>query len=280
MDLQSARFRGDPDLEAAFDNNPPISWGGPREAVKKLQLAFQDLGFLLPRSIDPDTGEADGIFGLETYRVVRGFQLQQGIVRDGIVGRQTMGELDGLFSGQTPPGSRPAGPDQPGAPLTVAERDVTPKKFGTCGGFLWTIDWETNARNGYLVQEITKEFEISSCGGIAPEPAFTGHYFEAWRVQADGGIHGSSGPDDNWINPSLDIDDRLGGFPGTSGRWKTEGKVFFVPQLDPGAGFKLFNVLDAQGLWSTTERPGNLGKALLVRQAEDKWSCCDTETPK
>jgi hypothetical protein len=274
FDLQADRFKDDERLQAAFDNNPPLRAPAVGPAVRKLQQAFLDLGFALPKSTD-DSGKPDGIFGDETTLVVKGFQFRQGIVQDGVVGRQTLGELDGLFSGQSPPGTRRSGPDTPGTAITVSEVERSPKQFGECGGFTWSVDWDTNARNGYLVQEITKEFELDPCGGVQPPIGHTPLYWEAWRVQEDGGIHGTSGPDDDWFNQSADISNRLAGFPGTKGRWKTTGRVFFVNQLDPRAGFKVSNVPDAGSLWSTTTQPTNLGEALLSRSAGGTWNCCD-----
>ncbi len=278
VDLVSARFRDQPRLQAAFDNRRAIRMFDKGPAVRILQEVFLELGFLMPRSTKR-TEKPDEIFGLETFRVVKGFQLRQGIVQDGVVGRQTLGELDGLLSGQPPPGTRPSGPDQPGSAISVSTTDVSPQQFGSCGGFAWSVDWVTNARNGYLVQEITKEYKSEMCNGQASVFTVTPHYWEAWRVQEDGGIHGTSGADDDWKNPSMNIDDELAGVPGSRGRWRTVGRVFFVPQLDPAAGFQVANVPDAGSLWSTTSRPGNLGPVLLVREAGDTWNCCGGKSP-
>lgn len=282
FDLQADRFRDDERLQKAFDDRPPMGQGESGEAVATLQQALIDIGFGMPRSTDA-TGKPDGIFGQETYRVVRGFQLRQGIVQDGIVGRQTLGELDGIFSGSAPPGSRASGPETPGDPVTVSEIELRPKTFGACGGFLWDVDWNTNGRNGYLVQEITKEYELDECDTVRPDTTFTPLYWEAWRVQEDGGVHGTSGPDDMWRTPSADAADPTVGFPGTNGHWKIQGRVFFVEQLDPAADFKFGKVADAVDLWSTTTQPTNLGEPLLTRSAERTWNCCaaaPSGTPK
>lgn len=273
VDLQSERLRDDPELQKAFDNAPPLKLFDRGEAVRKLQQAFLDLGFGMSKSIDAD-GEPDGIFGAETLAVVKGFQWRQGIVRDGIVGRQTLGELDGLLSGQTAPGTGASGPQPAGDNIFVRETEVEAPQKGRCGGFVWRVDWDTNARNGYLVQEITHEVEIENCGAPPADWPSTPRYWEAWRVQQDGGIHGTAGADDDWINPSADGSRPLEGFPGTRGRWRTTGRVFFVNQLDPAAGFKIANVPDAGSLWSTTTEPGNLGNVLLERAAGDEWDCC------
>lgn len=276
VDLQAERFKDDARLQDAFDNDPPLRFGARGPAVEKLQQALLDLGYWLPKSTKA-TGEPDGVFGQETTLMVKGFQWQQGIVKDGIVGRQTLGELDGLFTGQTPPGTPASGPDVPGEPITVSTVDRSPKQFGNCGGFTWGVDWVTNARNGYLVQEVNRTFKVTKeCAPVPPSIEFTPRYFEAWRVQQDGGIHGASGPDDDWFNPSFG--ERLEGFPQTSGNWAISGRVYFVNQLDPAAGFKVRNVPDAGSLWSTTTQPTNLGTLLLDRNESDSWNCCDGAT--
>lgn len=272
IDLQATRFRDDARLQQAFDNNPPLRAGDTGPAVEKLQQALLDLGFFLPKSTKK-TGTPDGIFGQETQTVVKGFQWRQGIVQDGVVGRQTLGELDGLFTGQTATGTGPSGPATPGTALTVTTIDRTPKQFGRCGGFTWGIDWETNARNGYLVQEIIRTTEMTECPGPAPPVEPRLRYWEAWRVQQDGGIHGTSGPDDDWRNQHSSPDP-LDGNPGTRGRWRITGTVYFVNQLDPAAGFQVNKVPEAGSLWATQTQPGNLTTPLLVRTEADAWNCC------
>lgn len=285
IDLQATRFRDDTRLQQAFDNNPPLGVPETGPAVETLQQALLDLGFFLPKSTKR-TGQPDGIFGEETRTVVKGFQWRQGIVQDGVVGRQTLGELDGLFTGQTATGTGRSGPATSGTALTVTTVDRTPKQFGRCGGFTWGIDWQTNARNGYLVQEILRTTRITDCPGPIPPVEPNLRYWEAWRVQQDGGIHGTSGPDDDWINQHSQADP-LDGNPGTRGRWRITGTVYFVNQLDPAAGFQVNKVPEAGSLWATQTRPGNLGTPLLVRTEADRWNCCaekgetaaDTDTP-
>lgn len=100
-DLKSVPFAGHPRLEAAYDNNPPIKRGARGEAVGKVQQALIDDGFDMPISTRK-TGAPDGIFGRETFRVVKQFQGKYGLKQDGIVGRETLGKMDQLSSGQAP----------------------------------------------------------------------------------------------------------------------------------------------------------------------------------
>lgn len=104
--LSSARFAGDARLESANDNAPPMKKGDPNhDAVAKVQQAFIDLGFPMPVSTKK-SGGPDGIFGSETWNVVWKFQGKYNLSKDGVIGRETMGKLDILFSKENPmPGS-------------------------------------------------------------------------------------------------------------------------------------------------------------------------------
>jgi hypothetical protein len=105
QNLTSSRFAGNQRLEDAYDNNPAMS-SGSGEAVKIIQQALLDLGYAMPVSTS-STGEPDGIYGSETRKIVKQFQIDQQLPdKDGVVGRQTLGRLDELF-GAPPPESKP-----------------------------------------------------------------------------------------------------------------------------------------------------------------------------
>lgn len=98
--LTARRFKNVPSrncrerLEAVLNNLRPIARGDPhRSAVACLQHALSDLnaGYLLP-------AEVDGYFGARTYAAVEAFQRDYGLAADGIVGRQTLAQLDTLYS--------------------------------------------------------------------------------------------------------------------------------------------------------------------------------------
>lgn len=81
-------------LEAALSNSQPIARGERhRAAVAAIQSALADLnrGYLLPV-------EVDGYFGSRTYAAVEAFQRDYGLAADGMLGRQTMTQLDTLYS--------------------------------------------------------------------------------------------------------------------------------------------------------------------------------------
>lgn len=81
-------------LQAAYDNQKVICKGERnRAAVIAIQGALSDLnrGYLL-------SAEVDGYFGSRTYDAVEAFQRDYGLAADGQVGRQTLIELDNLYS--------------------------------------------------------------------------------------------------------------------------------------------------------------------------------------
>src|SRR5262249_60344032 len=104
VNLESAQLGGDPQLQNAFDDKPPIGFGHSGPAIKKVQQALIDLGSFMPRSTKNGTAPPDGVFGTEMLQVIKGFQFRQGIQIDGILGRQTLGELDSLLTGNHVPG--------------------------------------------------------------------------------------------------------------------------------------------------------------------------------
>jgi hypothetical protein len=94
-DLKSARFAGDPVLEAVYDNERTLKLGDEGEAVLKVKQALADAGFPLP---DASLNEK---FDPETEAAVERFQRASGMTgteRDGVVGASTLGWLDQRFS--------------------------------------------------------------------------------------------------------------------------------------------------------------------------------------
>jgi hypothetical protein len=89
--LKSARFAGDEVLEACYNNRRSLRRGDKGPSVEKIQYALILLGFPVP-----NVG-ANGIFGGETELAVRSYQEARGLKIDGIVGSETMGNLDEEF---------------------------------------------------------------------------------------------------------------------------------------------------------------------------------------
>ncbi|HHM04514.1 MAG TPA: peptidoglycan-binding protein [Gammaproteobacteria bacterium] len=274
VDLTSGRFRNDRRLQRAFDNTPPMGFGEAGEAVRKVQQALLDLGFDMPITTRQGTREPDGVFGAETRRTVKAFQTMQGIARDGIVGRQTLGELEGRLTGRPATGTPAPFTVPPGSAIHISTVDKTPPRFDPCtndlgyGKFIWEVTWRTNARNGYIVQEMASAQQGEFCtggpdAGVAPGAPL---FWEAWRVQQDGTVHPPPGRD-TWQVPVP---------PAHRGTWQLTGRVFFVAQLDPAAGFKTGNLAAPQAgtLYATAQRPAHLGPVLMTRHAAGRWDCC------
>ena len=100
QNLKSPRYAGQPSLESAYDNSPPLSRGMTDPGVASVQQGMIDAGHPMP--VSTKTGKPDGIFGKETDATVRDFQGKHGLVADGLVGRKTMGRLDELAGGKAP----------------------------------------------------------------------------------------------------------------------------------------------------------------------------------
>jgi hypothetical protein len=90
-DLKSQRFAGDEALEACYDNESSLRRGDSGPAVEKIQRALIFLGFPVP-----NVG-ANGVFGDETVLAVKSYQEARGLNVDGIVGSETIGNLDEEF---------------------------------------------------------------------------------------------------------------------------------------------------------------------------------------
>lgn len=90
-DLRSPRFAGDEVLEGCYDNERVLQRGDRGSAVRKVQQALIILDFPIP-----EVG-ANGIFGGETELAVRSYQESRGLKVDGVIGQETMGNLDEEF---------------------------------------------------------------------------------------------------------------------------------------------------------------------------------------
>jgi peptidoglycan hydrolase-like protein with peptidoglycan-binding domain len=101
MALQCARFSSEPDIVRASTNSPPLRRGSHGEGVRTLQLALIDLGFAMPISTKNGTALPDGIFGAETQKMVTAFQRANGLVADGVVGANTVAQLDKVIAAQS-----------------------------------------------------------------------------------------------------------------------------------------------------------------------------------
>lgn len=95
--LNSPKFRNSQRLQAAARNSPLLKSPEQGEAVRLLQEALLSLGYSFPQSTVG--GRLDGIYGNETTQKVAQFQRAQGMMVDGVAGKQTLERLDALIGG-------------------------------------------------------------------------------------------------------------------------------------------------------------------------------------
>jgi hypothetical protein len=170
--------------------------------------------------------------------------------------------------------SQPAGSRRP---LMITTSDVTPRIRRTCGEFLYYFRWITNARSGFIVQEISNTYSANDCTGTADNTiAPTSHFYEAWEVDSRGAAQPEQVTplgtvNDKWERPARPD---ANGTPGSQGDWSIAGKVYWTPSLDPAASFSVGAVPDAKLLRSTERRPANLGSSLLEHRVGGIWDCC------
>jgi len=88
---ENPHFKGNPPLEKANDNEMLISTGQKGLYVAELQKGLLETGQKLPNF------GADGDFGSETRNAVIGFQDQNDLKVDGLVGPETIGTLDNML---------------------------------------------------------------------------------------------------------------------------------------------------------------------------------------
>jgi peptidoglycan hydrolase-like protein with peptidoglycan-binding domain len=99
--LRCGRLSSESDLVKASSNSPPMRQGARGTGVRALQLALVDLGFLMPISTNNGRNLPDGIFGAETAETVIAFQHAHQLQADGVVGQNTMSQLDAVLATQS-----------------------------------------------------------------------------------------------------------------------------------------------------------------------------------
>lgn len=109
MSFVSRFFAGNDGLTRAALNSPAIAMGSmDRQAVRLIQMALVALGHPMPRSTKP-YGTLAGIFGSETHKGVAAYQQKNGLSADGVVGKNTIGRMDGQVANVLP--DPPTNPD-------------------------------------------------------------------------------------------------------------------------------------------------------------------------
>ena len=162
-------------------------------------------------------------------------------------------------------------PPPPSGPIIAALEDWGPETRRPCDNiFRWRVRWSTTGRDGFIVQEINRARHMFPCTKGKPRTGSEitlsgdppGHFWEAWRVEADGSMSPSN--EDSWILTTL---------PNTEGDWNNSGKAFWTHALDPKAGFAI-QTWDP-GQLATLKQPQGLGPVLLSRAKQGTWNCCE-----
>jgi Putative peptidoglycan binding domain len=87
MPLTSPRFRQEADFNAVAAGRKALRRGARGRNVHLIQMALLDLGSRMPISTGSNDFSPDGIYGVETERVVKEFQRSvPGLNADGVVG--------------------------------------------------------------------------------------------------------------------------------------------------------------------------------------------------
>lgn len=186
-DLKSARLKGDPVLEAVFDNERVLRTGSRGPAVIKVQHALTDLGIRMTQH------GIDGDFGAETRGQVKTFQKSASLTDDGVVGPKTIEALDNqLATGAGGPGPLPSPVPAPPAKVapTLAAVINTGPTPGLNGQMNFVINWQlgSNAgiKGGFVIQDVLFVWRTRDAKGKDvpnPDPRTSPlRYFEAWRV--------------------------------------------------------------------------------------------------
>jgi peptidoglycan hydrolase-like protein with peptidoglycan-binding domain len=197
-DLNNPRFKGDPQLEACFDHQRLFSTGSRGNAVAKIQSGISDY-FTHKGKPDPlPVFGADGEFGSETRNAVIDFQGNMGFVGkevDGVIGHNTMDQLDKEVPVQEPPKVDPPKKDpdeecmgcKPISKITKTNKDKSTTTFGICNDDFDVFN--TGAGNatvgpGCLAQTTNKKGKVNFSCGASGKPA--------WQETAD--LHDCTNP--------------------------------------------------------------------------------------
>lgn len=168
----------------------------------------------------------------------------------------------------------------PGIAQKVKVVNVEGPKKMDCGGFLWKVKFELDAKapaKGFIVQKININNNIKNCDHT-PFTRFTPDitYWEAWSVDSGSTTckpAGAGGYNDQYSSPSL---------PKTYGTIKFTGKVAFFAMPALPASFKPGNPPQAGILLSDTLQPAFWTAAAEAAATDHSltasWNCCDGKT--
>ncbi|MCD9033447.1 peptidoglycan-binding protein [Luteimonas sp. Y-2-2-4F] len=185
-----------PALVAAEGPTPKLEEGARGPVVSELQRGLAGGGF--------DPGPVDGVFGPRTGGAVREFQASRGIEVDGIVGRQTWGEL-GRTASTGPGGAAPVSGDVAATGDAATDRRIAglhPEVRATAAAFVNRVEQELGIQlrvtQGY--RSIAEQNALYAQGRTAPGDIVTnarggssyhnyGLAFDVVEVRPDGSVN-------------------------------------------------------------------------------------------
>jgi len=156
-----------------------------------------------------------------------------------------------------------------GDATSASTSDLSAAAWTDHGVFKWWIKWVTDGTSGWIVQKITNTYSGTDGAGKAITNATVGvtpSYYEAWEVDAAGGITGSlgaTGNRDRWERP--------GQGASSKGTWSMTGEVYWTAEDPAKSGFKSKAVANAGTLLSSKSAPAKLSGLLLTRTADGAW---------
>lgn len=217
----------------------------------------------------------------QTYGIVSSAPARPAAAGDaGGLGGDLPGESEHLpLGGDDVPGAKAT---EPGSGVTavggdassIGTADLSAAEWKPHGQFKWWIKWTTNGTKGWIVQRIVNTYSGTDSSKAAITNASVGvvpSYYEAWEVDASGGITGSlgaTGNRDRWERPSRGN--------GSKGSWSMTGTVYWASEDPAKSGFTSGGVSNAGSLLSATKAPAKLSAALTTRSADGTWDSTGT----
>jgi peptidoglycan hydrolase-like protein with peptidoglycan-binding domain len=182
--LVSRRYARDPDLDAAYDEDPQLGIGAHNAGVGKVQQGLADEGYAMPRSFGRN-GKPDCRYGKETETAVRQFQQRYGLAETGTVGRQVLAKLDQLAGGRRPDDIRPVrGPEIDATDAAMGAYVVRGMDKANEGGSAESgiyYDYNYFARHKKFPDQYPWKDEWRD--GLASEEYFEHKGFMTWRLK-------------------------------------------------------------------------------------------------
>lgn len=150
--------------------------------------------------------------------------------------------------------------------VDIKAEDTNGPAWDDHGEFRWDVDFRTDGKSGWLIQENKLSYRIQDAKGQPLAFSYPPVYFEAWQVDANSRV--LPHPGDTWARPNMDKVLKTQ----TQGHWATRSRVFFTKTDPAKQGFRPGAVTEAgPHLPSSTAEPKDLGIAHLHRYAQGNW---------